>query len=377
MSEYQRIVEGIHSALTSRAKVRTAELEELASAYATACREINDRLLRCQDYLKRGLRSEAIDLAESPPNVLEMVGSLEMSPAAEWQQFCTRLGLPQPQVLMLSAARELSDAYGPYRAMESLLSDYRLLALMRRSVRLRLEKARELARRDPANIAWDEEIRSLEAHRLREMKAEAIRAVRARDFQRIEKLNKELAEGWRITPDDDLAVNLRKADDVFRNEHAILELRELLPQILAAYGAMAYGECRELVERWRRIVRGSSIEVPDDLLTEMRPVNRWIEEQELRQRQRMEFKAGCTHLAHLIEAGRPASELSAEHAMLAQMEEPVPDELERRYRQRLGELQTEMAAQRRQNRVFLLMVLSAGLVTIAVMVLGVVKLAGH
>ena len=56
---------------------RNGRLAGLASAYAEACIEVTQRLGRCHRLLQQGLRSEAIQLAETEPKLLSGVAALD------------------------------------------------------------------------------------------------------------------------------------------------------------------------------------------------------------------------------------------------------------------------------------------------------------
>jgi hypothetical protein len=376
MSEHQRVVEGIKAALANAISGSAQELDELARSYDAACREVNDRLLRCADYLQRGLRGEAIEAAECPPNLLDMFAMLDIPEAAQWEHACAKLGLPRAPRLLVNPAQELSEAYAQQKPIEGLLIKLRLMALLRAPVKERLEVLRELARADPSSPCWDQDVRIFEEHRLRQMKQEAISAVRRRDLDKVERLNQELGKNWRVRLDDDLTVNLKRAGEAFSKEAAIATLRDLAPQLSEAYGAMAHGQVKELMQRWREVVRESEVEVPEDLIAQMRPINRWMEERNVREERSRRVEEQCIRLMGMIDAGRSMEELAREHAMLVGMHEEIPDDLEQRYRKRVEEEDRRKRDERRQHRIFLLMVLAAGLVTILVMVWVVVKMAG-
>ena len=67
MIDYQRVVDEIRSFLQSPDQTYSASLKELASVFAEACQEVNQRLRRCEEFLQKGLRSEAIHFAQVEP----------------------------------------------------------------------------------------------------------------------------------------------------------------------------------------------------------------------------------------------------------------------------------------------------------------------
>src|SRR5690348_11723918 len=62
----------------------TPEWEDVAAEYARLCREANDRLRRCGEFLSRGMRSESIHLAECQPNLLALAAALQIPDLPRW-----------------------------------------------------------------------------------------------------------------------------------------------------------------------------------------------------------------------------------------------------------------------------------------------------
>src|SRR5579859_6359233 len=89
MSDYRQVTDEIRAFLATADRARTPELSSLATEYAALCQEANGRLRRCLDYLRHGRRSEAIQLAESQPLLLDMVTALDFPEIDDWQQVCT------------------------------------------------------------------------------------------------------------------------------------------------------------------------------------------------------------------------------------------------------------------------------------------------
>src|SRR5262245_33676282 len=111
MVDPHQTVDQIRAMLQSGAPARNGRLDGLASAYAEACQEVARRLGRCQRLLQQGLRSEAIQLAESEPRLLEAVAALDFPERAEWDDLVQVHGLPPAPPLPIEPARLLNEAY--------------------------------------------------------------------------------------------------------------------------------------------------------------------------------------------------------------------------------------------------------------------------
>ncbi len=131
MFDYQRIVDDVRSALAT-AGPETVDFMRLAAAdYMVACDEVNDRLRKCGELLRKGLRSEAIYLADLEPNLLDAVAALDFPEYDQWKQVASRLGILVPPPLQLDVAADLNEAYALEQPLATLLERHRLLALAR------------------------------------------------------------------------------------------------------------------------------------------------------------------------------------------------------------------------------------------------------
>ncbi len=271
------IVEQIGSYLTSKNAPWSEELTEVAAEYAMICREANDRLRRCMDYLRRGMRSEAVHLAGCLPSLLELVPALHLAEFEQWSAACLAAAVPPPPRLQVERVKELESAQERERELQPWLTRHRILALACADARERLGLARALAEKDPGNPCWMENVRELEATRLREMHLEAKHAFRERDLKALEAIPVELnAQAWLTPIPDDLRLGLQAAMKKLRVDVAVEALDGLLPGILAAYASRDYERCSNQMQRWQDLVNSTQIAVPAELQSQVRPVAGWL-----------------------------------------------------------------------------------------------------
>ena len=159
------IVEQIRSYLAVAGQKWNDELTDVAGEYATLCREASDRLRRCGQYLRRGMRSEAVHLAECPPALAEIVSILHFPELDQWTLACQAAGIPAPARLQPSELKDLESARKKEQQLQYWVGRQRILALARAPIRDRLSIARALAERDPANPCWPLDVVDLEAVR--------------------------------------------------------------------------------------------------------------------------------------------------------------------------------------------------------------------
>ncbi len=75
--ETERLVRKISELLKQEGN--SAIAPKLAEDFAAACHAVNLRLQQCEAMIKAGDRQQAIQLAETAPNLLDMVTVLEFS----------------------------------------------------------------------------------------------------------------------------------------------------------------------------------------------------------------------------------------------------------------------------------------------------------
>jgi len=277
MSEYQEIPRLIRAALAAGGYAADAELSELALRYAGLCREANERLRRCGEYLRRGRRSEAVQLAGCQPDLFELCGALLFPEVPEWERVCGAFALPVAPRLQAEALAELQAAAGREQAMEPLLGRHRLLALAKAPVASRLRLLHAIAERDPENPLWRAELRELEAARLGELRDQAKAAAKAKDAATLERLWAELSQGpWQQQVPPDLSESVTRARELLREQRTAEEMRGLLAQLLRAQAAGAYEQCVGLMAKWQQIVDSRHPSLPVDVRQKVRPVASWL-----------------------------------------------------------------------------------------------------
>src|SRR5205823_3118582 len=209
MVDYQRLVSEIRSFLQSSDWTSTEPLREPAAAFADVCREANERLRRCEEFLHKGLRSEALHLAQAEPALLDLVATLDFPERPQWEEVTMTYGLAAAPKLQLGAAEALNKAYAEDRPLEHLLRRHRLLALTRAPLRGRLVVLRSIAEVDTRNPVWADDITVFEQARLRQMEKEVDDAAGRNDTAALAGLREEVHKSqWRVAPPNALATAL-------------------------------------------------------------------------------------------------------------------------------------------------------------------------
>jgi hypothetical protein len=112
--ETERLVRKISELLQQAGNPAIAP--KLAEDFAGACHGANLRLQQCEAMIKAGDRQQAIQLAETAPNLLDMVTLLEFSGSDAWRGYCQQSSLPVGDRIDARAVQALNDCYAQGRA---------------------------------------------------------------------------------------------------------------------------------------------------------------------------------------------------------------------------------------------------------------------
>ena len=374
MYDHQQIVDRIKAIMAGADQTRNEAVADLASNYASACRDANDRLRRCGDYLRKGLRSEAIQLAECHPNLLDTIASLDMGELDEWEQLCAAYEMARPERMMIEVAQELNEAYSQEQAIHDLLVKNRLLALSRAPLRERVMVLRELAAADPMTACWGEDQETLERAWLPTFRADVTTAVRGRDVAAIERLSAAAdPAAWRATVPTDITDALKRAVQAIQADQAAAELTQLVPAVRAALQAGSYPEAKRLQAKWTKVVGRHKVEVPPELVDEMAALTTWVSDYERQVALEDDLASACAILRAVIDANATVENLRTQYRAVTSLGLPVPPDVEAEYQRALLRLEK---SQRLERLGLYVGVTAAVLIVIAVVVAMVLKGSG-
>lgn len=339
MADYQRVVEFLRDLRGSGGGLPqqvTDQVVRAAEEFAALCVSANERLRQCSTFLQQGLRSEAIHLAEQPPNLLDLVAALDLPDPETWAEYCQNNGLAVPPALQMDRATQLNEAYSHGAGVEELLAKHRRLALARGAVRDRLAVLRQIAAADGANGSWEKDVRLFERARLKELPTAFHQAMKAKDEGRIRDLMEEVhGAPWLEPVPGDLAGAVAEADARFRRAAAEGELKQIVEPLRDAFAARDVAMCRTLVARWRAVIeRTGAADVSASLVDEIKPVVAFLGEAEKKEANRKRFRDASKAFGALLDRDAPEEELEPAWARLTAFEEEVPAELEKRYREK-------------------------------------------
>jgi hypothetical protein len=109
---------------------------KLAEEFVAASNATNLRLQQCEAMLKAGDRLQAIQLAETAPNLLDCVTALEFRNADRWRSLCQKKGLPVADRIDARAVCALNECYA-----KGIATDHPLYAAYRKATLARDDEA--------------------------------------------------------------------------------------------------------------------------------------------------------------------------------------------------------------------------------------------
>ncbi|MGO9915694.1 MAG: hypothetical protein ACLQIB_13435 [Isosphaeraceae bacterium] len=334
MPDLHQVVDQIRAFVQSSDQTRSALLDGLASAYAETCAEVNQRLGRCQRLLQNGLRSEAIQLAESEPKLLIASAALDFPERASWDELIAMYGLTPAARIQVEAAQLLNAAYAEQEPLEDLLRTHRRLALQRAPLRARISTIRQLAALDPKNTMWVDDLRTFEQARFREIQTDAAESVRKGDAAQLARFISELqGQSWVEPPPKGLAQRLAKADAELRGQQARAALSAVENRLSNAFTARDPILGRTARGDWEKLKSDAALEHVDPIWDRVRPIFDWLDAEDRQDQAERDHTAALTALVRLLDKPGHVPPAALERAARNVLGHGrgMPEDLQRRY----------------------------------------------
>src|SRR5262245_33444121 len=233
-----------------------AQAPKLAQDFAELGRAASRRLEQCASMIEAGEEVQALQLAETPPPLLDLVTLLSFRQASEWRTYCQGRGLPWAEPFFDKHIRLLNETYGKGTAreqptVERLLKAYREASLKGEDER-GLSILRVIQRMNPAEQNFAQELKRLEE-----------KTVRAR----LDKLGTILASGEK----DTVLTQLREIEasgllipgnDPAWQSAQLLRCRQLLEQAEALQQKDLWQEAEPIVQEIKSLASQHSVLFP-------------------------------------------------------------------------------------------------------------------
>jgi len=348
MNEFNQMIDDI-IALLNTDSPQEELATDLAERYQEACRSANLRLQECEELLRKGHRTEAIQRANTAPDLLELVGCLAFPELQYWLEFLQRVGFPAAPPLKTDLARELNRQMAAEQPLEKLLRKHRLLALGRAPLVARISVLRMIRDKDPNNPAWHTDILELEKARSRELSAEIDQVATAANLIAANQLTTELESGdWSIAiPDEHLnRLQVLRADLV--RDDLRRQLDEISQGLSQAWNEFDFELGRSERERWYNLYQVGDLPADSPILEVAEDALRWIEEEDNRVAEEEASESATLSLEQTVaDSDTDRDRLHAAYRQASNFGQPLSEVLLARYRERIAVF--DLADRRKQR----------------------------
>ncbi len=348
IAEIHELLESVRVTLASSMNPEKEQLERLHGELDSEIRSANKRLRECDALLAEGHRSEAIQLAEQEPNLLEVVSILDFPELAEWNDFVAELGLTVTPQLQIDIATDINGAYSDDEPLERLMRKFRLLSLARAPLRSRIDLLRQIAKRDSGTGYWKDDLKSYEQVRIRQIADEARDAIANKKYAEIRRLSDEVnKKPWYLKPDRRVVERLEQAMDDVRKLEALQHLNRLTRDLLAAKDRGDESEVRATLDKWNGIAEkcDASSDTYQKAKVDIAPVTKWLQELDKKGAESDRFAADLKKLQKVIRAEKSTVEdLYHYYDIVADYEDfDIPGSIQEKYEARIVQIEKQAA----------------------------------
>ena len=333
-------LEEIREAVNSPETADQDLLGEAAIAYADACRDANVRLREVDGLLRRGLRAEAIQVAEREPGLVDVIAELDFPLLEEWQEMLIQWGMQLPPQLQMEIAGRLNAAYAEQMPLESLFRRHRMLALARAPLPARLNVLRQIRKQDADNPAWPTDVEQYERQRVKQLSTDISAAERRGDLGALTELVEEVeSPDWERPVPKELVDLSRQQFNQLRARLSRQALLELLPQMDRAYSEFDATRASLLAKQWREHAEFAGLPSDDSFVQQAAPVLEWTAQQEQSSADERDFRGCLAKLERALDDDAPRDKLEKLYRKAQQFDQSIPRVIELRVKDKLDALQ--------------------------------------
>jgi hypothetical protein len=321
----------------------------ISESYAAARHAVNIRLQQCEAMIRANDRHQAIQLAETEPNLLEFIKLLEFANSENWRSFCQQNSLAIPERIDAEAIKSLKQCYA-----QGISTDHPLYAAFRKAALMRndeeaLNTLRSITRLNPTDSNAAAELTRLDAKVLAAKLDHLNGTAQGSDAALVATETEAIeAYGFKTRPEGDV---WRKAN--------LIRCGVLLDQAAAAKAAAQWREVLAKAELARRLQKDLSLEFSANQLQQLEALEKWGKAEQEKDRQNREFAALLSHLqqriheseekdtsARYVELPEMRADFEALHKVwraLTDFTRPIPEDATAAFRKRSGLLEGEIA----------------------------------
>jgi hypothetical protein len=322
---------------------------KLAGDYAAACHAANLRLQQCEAMIKAGDQHQAIQLAETAPNLLDLITVLEFRSADDWRAFCQQNALPVAERIDARSVHALNDCYA-----QGITTDHPLYAAYRKAVLNRndeeaLKTLQSITRLNPADENAASELARLGAKvlaaRLEHLGGVLNGGDTALIVAAIETIE---AFGFKTRPEGEVWC---KAETV--------RCGFMLEEAAKLKAALQWMDVLAKLEFIRRLQHEFKLELPSTAVKQLEVLESWARGEQEKDRREREFRALLTELHFRVQQSEE-KDTSARYVKFPELRDdfeslhkvwraltdftrPIPEDATAAFRKRSALLEAEIA----------------------------------
>ncbi len=370
MADLYDLIERMQVTLASSSSPAKEQLRELHGELADQIRRANKRLRECDSLMAKGLRGEAIQLAEQEPALLDVVAILDFPELPEWNDFVAELGLTVAPELQIEIAADLNRAYSDDGPLKAHLKRFRISSLSRAPLKTRIALLRKIAEVDSGNPIWESDLRSYEEVRHRQIKDQFQNASRNQNFGELREIAKELHGKWLLPPQKKFVQRVDEEVRSLQQVAALKHLAQLNVELRDAYVEKDLNWAWEVRAEWDKVAK--SCGESDSFRTlhnQVRPVFNWLTQQKQQLEAESKFADAVERLQRSIDGGRDVAELNHRYSIVAKFADfEIPDDIQDAYESALLDHK-----RKRKTRMIIIASAVGAVILISVIVLIVMK----
>ena len=332
-------------------------LAKLAGDYVAACQAANLRLQQCEAMIKAGDRPQAIQLAETPPNLLDWVTVLEFQGADEWRAYCQQNGLPMADRIDERSVAALNGCYALGITTDHPLYGAYRKAMLSRNDEQALKILHSITRLNPSDTNAAAELTRLDGKVL-VMKLQHLGSSLEGTDPALVVAEMEAIEGF--------GFKAAPAGEIWRRAQ-VIRCEYFLQEAGKSRNAGDWREARSRLDAVGKIVEAMKLELPAAAQRQREEIEGWTRGEEEKNRRDREFQGLLGQLQQRI-AQSEEKDTSARYVelpelrddfeglnrvwrALAEFTRPIPEALTAQFRKRAalleGEIERRTAIRRR------------------------------
>jgi hypothetical protein len=321
----------------------------LADDFANAGHAANLRLQQCEAMIRANDRLQAIQLAETAPNLLDLIALLEFRNAMDWRAFCQKNALPVAERIDPRAVEALTQCYA-----QGISTDHPLYAAYRKATLTRNDAEahttlRAITRLNPSDANAAGELARVD---------EKVLAARLEHLHTVVAGGNPAAIVGEIESIEAFGFKTRLDGEVWRKA-ALVRCGVLLDEAAKCKAASQWQSALNKLELIRRLQKELKLELPASQLQQLAELEKWTRAEQEKDRKNREFATVLAELHRQIQKSED-KDTSARYVELPEMRadfeglhkvwraltdftRPIPEDSTAAFRKRTGLLETEIA----------------------------------